>query len=179
MSDLFMAHIDRRKISVCFYTIVARNQAIAEKYPGGMPVFVSKHRVICNRDIAVCCFMAIDELDATYRDMEDNGLTRPADFAFFDAARVTLGMEEDQRIPSQVPWMRCAYQGRRITVWYEDGPKRDDQVIQERLLGVGIDPEAMDPERYRALQGRLMAMAGEIGLEAALERIGQELPAAE
>lgn len=174
MSQLFMAHIDRHKISVAFYTVVARNQAIAEKYPGGMPIFVSKHRVICNRDIAVCCCMALDELDATYRDMEDNGLTRPADFAFFDAARVTMGMEENQRIPSQVPWMRCAYQGRRITVWYHDGTMPVDQVIQEHLLEVGIDPADMDPEVYGRLVGTLKSLAGEVGMEAALEMLAAQ-----
>ena len=175
MAHLYIAHRAKRKIAVAFYTIVVRNQAIDAKYPGGMAAFVEKQGPFCNRDIAVCCSMC-EEIDEVYQDLVENGLNRREDFAYFDAARETMFMKEDQIIESHVPWMRCAYRGGRTFVWYHDGSKRDDQAIQERLEEIGIDPAAMDPEEYRALQRRLMALAGEIGLEAALATMGKGLP---
>lgn len=178
MSQPYLAHIDRRKFGIAFYTIVVRNQAVVEKYPGGLPAFVSKHRATCNNDITVCCFMG-DDVDELYHDLVDNGFKRREDFAFFDISREIMWLEGDQRIVSHVPWMRCEYKGGRAFVWYHDGTMTVEEAIQEKLLEFGIDPANIDPESYRVLQGRWIDKAGEVGLEAALEMLGQELLAAD
>ena len=175
MNHLYLAHNrSKKKIPIAFNTIVVRNQAIQDKYPGGMTAFFARHMPVCNDDITVCCSMC-EEIEEVYDDLVDNGFRRREDFAYFDISREIIFLEENDTVESHVPWMRCALEHRQPYVWYYDGTKNEDQIIQERLEEAGIDPSAMDPEEYWRMHNKVKAMTDEIGLESAIDVIMKEL----
>jgi len=77
------------EISCVFYTLVIRNEAINQKYEGGLKAFVAEHRTQYNNDITVMCFMSSDNLYDASEMLQNKGLKWEEDFTYFDATAMS------------------------------------------------------------------------------------------
>ena len=125
MQNLYVVFEEDREIACVFHTIVIRNTALAEKYPGGLKAFTEKHLAKCNRDLTVFCDMGSDIGDV-WRELVDHGLVPEEDFIAFDATSHTMSVgrpgneNAEEVIEFTVPWLegRCTNEG--SFVWLSD-----------------------------------------------------------
>ena len=122
--NLYIAHNSNEKLSCSFYTVVVRNAALAEVYPGGLRGFVSRYRAQSNIHITIFCAMG-GEFEDTAKDLIANGLKIDEDFALFDAGRLALSASIDmgpikrpQMIDIGISWLRVQYTPGGMFVWY-------------------------------------------------------------
>ena len=122
--NLYVAHSSNEKLSCSFYTVVVRNAALAEVYPGGLRGFVSRYRAQSNNHITVFCAMG-SEFDEPVKDLIANGLKMDDDFALFDAGRLALSASIDmgrikrpQMIDIGISWLRVQYTPVGMFVWF-------------------------------------------------------------
>ncbi len=126
MRDLYVVFEEDRAIKCVFHTIVVRNGALAEKYPGGLRAFTEKNLSRSNRDLTVYCDMGSDIGDV-WCDLVNHGLTPDEDFIGFDATSHTMVMgmggkdNAEEVIEFTVPWLegRCTEEG--AFVWLSEG----------------------------------------------------------
>ena len=77
-------------IGCVFLSLVVKIDSLNEKYPGGIKAFDQKHNVTCNRDLAVICAMALDDLAEAVSDLDTHGFVNGDDVVLFDAASDVL-----------------------------------------------------------------------------------------
>ena len=122
---LYVAHSSIEKIQVCFYTVVVRNESLAQLFGGGLKAFVDRYRAQCNNHISVFCDMGGNELDEVIQDLIASGLKRDDDFALFDAADLALSTSMDmgpnkraKMIDIGLSWLKVQYTPGGMFVWY-------------------------------------------------------------
>ena len=94
------------EISCVFYTLVIRNEAINQKYEGGLKAFVAEHRAQYNNDITVTCFMSSDNLYEASEMLQNKGLKWEEDFTYFDATAMSRKKPKVETIPFKVKWLK-------------------------------------------------------------------------
>jgi len=122
--NLYVAHSSEEKLRCSFYTVVVRNAALAEVYPGGLRCLVSRYRAQSNNDITIFCAMG-SEWDDLAKDLIANGLQMDEDFAIFDAGRLALSASIDmgrikrsKMIDIGLSWLKVQYTPGGTFVWY-------------------------------------------------------------
>lgn len=122
---LYVAHSSIEKIQVCFYTVVVRNESLAQLFRGGLKAFVARYRAECNNQISVFCDMGSSEFDDVIQDLIANGLKRDDDFALFDAADLALSesismgrFKRPKMINLGLSWLKVQYTPGGMFVWY-------------------------------------------------------------
>ena len=159
MGNLYVVFEEGKEIACVFHTIVVRNQALAEKYPGGLKAFTEKNLAKCNRDLAVFCDMGSDIGDV-WRELVDHGLAPEEDFIAFDATSHTMGLgipgkeNTEKAIEFDVPWLegRCAKEG--AYVWFSENRTSPTAVDSgPNDTPSNVPGNALDIELYRHEHG--------------------------
>ena len=88
-------YTSNREIRCAFFTLVIRNEALEEKYKGGLEAFVNKYLCEYNDDITKRIAMAADYLGPALDEIEESGLLSETDYLLFDASGHILCPEED------------------------------------------------------------------------------------
>jgi hypothetical protein len=123
MHNLYMVYEDSRSIKCIFYTVVIRNEALSEKYPGGIKAFVERYAPRSNNEITVTVHMGGD-FEEVVEDLLNQGLEYDSDFTCFDAARYLIGadiIEGYQDIGFNSPWLQGTYSDKGVFVWHRAG----------------------------------------------------------
>ena len=94
------------EISCVFYTLVIRNEAINQKYEGGLKAFVAGHGVKYNNDITVMLFMGSDNLYDASDMLQNKGLKWEEDFTYFDATAMSRKKPKVETSPFKVKWLK-------------------------------------------------------------------------
>jgi len=122
--NLYVAHTSEEKLSCSFYTVVVRNAALIEAYPGGLKGFVNRYNAQSNNHITVFCDMG-GEFHDTVKDLITNGLKMDEDFTLFDAGRLALSASIDmgrfkrpRMVDIGLDWLRVQYTPSGMFVWY-------------------------------------------------------------
>jgi hypothetical protein len=118
------------EISCVFYTMVIRNEAINQKYEGGLKAFVSEHLVKYNDSIAVMLFMGSDNLYDASEMLQNKGLKWEEDFTYFDATAMSRKKPKVKIIPFEVQWLKgyCSKNHAHVSLVRQ---RSEDQFIQE------------------------------------------------
>jgi hypothetical protein len=148
MQDLYVVYDGKDTIKCAFFTIVIRNEALTEKYPGGIKAFIEKHGAKCNNEIAVTCHMG-DGANDVLNDLIGYGFSKVSDFLSFDAASYILefSMLKSNKghldIGFEAPWLKgqCIEDG--AVVWYNKpngpvalDPKTDTAIASDPVPGL-------------------------------------------
>jgi len=122
---MYVVHRSQKEIKCVFCTVIVRNQALMEKYFGGVRAFTGNHKASCNVDISSTFHMG-DGVNVVCADLEKNQLNHGIDFVVFDSAGFALSLTdlgrkfaEPQSVDMGVPWLRGRYSGGYVYVWYE------------------------------------------------------------
>jgi hypothetical protein len=86
--------------------LVIRNEAINQKYEGGLKAFVAEHEVKYNNDITVMLFMSSDNLYDASDMLQNKGLKWEEDFTYFDATVMSGKKSQVETIPFKVKWLK-------------------------------------------------------------------------
>jgi len=112
-------YTSEREIRCAFFTLVIRNEALKEKYKGGLEAFVSKYLCKYNDDITTLIAMAGLELDEALDDIKGSGLIPHADALLFDASGHMLSRTEDYtEAYLGVDWLKGYYLDSGTMVYY-------------------------------------------------------------
>jgi hypothetical protein len=124
MTAIHVAYTSSPKIRCVFYTIVIRNEALQEKYPGGREAFINRYRAPSNDRITVYCDMGSDIGDV-FRDLEECGLVDFEDFTTLDAGESDMWCccepemgERPFPVDTQVEWLKGEYRDGAVWVWF-------------------------------------------------------------
>ena len=124
--ELYVVHSKEEKFRCAFYTLVIRNEALAEHYKGGMPGFMENYGATCNDHITVWCDMG-SEINDAIKDLITSGLTMEEDFVFLDVASYSMvqGMIHKvgrrNHVNTGVSWLKARYGDGAVYVWYAEG----------------------------------------------------------
>ena len=121
MHDLYLVHEDTKAIKCSFHTLVVRNEALVDRYPGGLSGFVRVHRSRCNRDLSVTCHMG-EDIDDVIKDLVRHDHIPGADFVTFDAASYLIGASMTNEygvIDLGIKWIRCTCTRDGVFVRYQ------------------------------------------------------------
>lgn len=171
-----------KKLRAAFLTIVIRNEALSECYPGGISAFVQAHRPRCNDKITVTVHMSGCDADPVFRDLEAYGFEFGADFIAMDVASEALGIAMSRDTPKQhdietrVPWLRCRYtpfghKGGGIFVWYVDNHSEEDAFLVDALQELDLDPLELGEMSYRIITDHLKEMYENLGHVEAMRKV--------
>ena len=94
------------EISCVFYTLVIRNEAINQKYEGGLKAFIAEHWTKYNNDITVMLFMGSDNLFDASDMLQNRGFKWEEDFTYFDATAMSRKKPKVETIPFKVKWLK-------------------------------------------------------------------------
>jgi hypothetical protein len=94
------------EISCVFYTVVIRNEAINQKYEGGIKAFVAKHGVKYNNDLSLMIFMAPGGVEDTEKMLKQLGFKREEDFTWFEASEMARKKPTVKSIPFKAKWLK-------------------------------------------------------------------------
>ena len=124
MTAMHVAYTSSPQLRCVFYTIVIRNEALQEKYPGGREAFINRYKAPSNDRITVYCDMGSDIGDV-FRDLEDCGLVDFEDFTTFDAGESAMWCccepdmgERPFPVDTQVEWLKGEYRDGIVWVWF-------------------------------------------------------------
>ncbi len=123
--SLYVVHSSQKEIKCIFCTVIVRNEALMEKYSGGIRASTENHKASCNVDISSTFHMG-DGVNVVCADLEINGFDHGIDFVVFDSAGFALSLTdlgrkvaEPQSVDMGVPWLKGRYSGGYVYVWYE------------------------------------------------------------
>jgi len=124
MTAMHVAYTSSPKLRCAFFTVVIRNEALQEKYPGGREAFISRYGAPSNDRITVFCDMGSDIGDV-FRDLEECGMADFEDFTTLDAAESDMWCccKPDLRkhpfpVDTQVGWLKGEYRDGAVWVWF-------------------------------------------------------------
>jgi hypothetical protein len=124
MTAMHVAYTSSPQLRCVFYTIVIRNEALQEKYPGGREAFINRYKAPSNDRITVYCDMGSDIGDV-FRDLEECGMEDFEDFTTLDAGESDLWCcckpEMRKRpfpVDTQVVWLKGEYRDGTVWVWF-------------------------------------------------------------
>ena len=120
MHNLYLVHEDRRFIKCFFNTVVIRNEALAEKYPGGIKAFVELNAPRSNNEITATVHMGGDFAEVV-EDLIAKGLEPLSDFILFDAGSYLIGAgmgKGGQKVQFAVPWLKGTCSDKGLFVRY-------------------------------------------------------------
>jgi len=98
--------ITEPELSCVFYTVVIRNEAINQKYEGGIKAFVAKHGVKYNNDLSVMIVMAPGDLEVIEKMLKKLDFKREEDFTWFKASEIAWRKPTVKSIPFKVKWLK-------------------------------------------------------------------------
>jgi hypothetical protein len=98
--------ISEPELPCVFYTVVIRNEAINQKYEGGIKAFVTKHGVKYNDDLSVMIFMAPSGVEDTEEMLKKLGFKREDDFTWFEASEMARRKPTVKIIPFKAKWLK-------------------------------------------------------------------------
>jgi len=118
VEDERIQYTPEKEIRCVFYTLIVRNQALEEKYRGGLRGFLKKYGGVYNDEILTICYMAW-EFDADIADLEANGLEGRKDFVLLIDDQFGVPWEHDdfEPYPIEIPWLRGYYHKGGVVVF--------------------------------------------------------------
>ena len=120
----YLAHKDKDELKAVFNALAVRNDALRNKYPGGVAAYHHKHRPRANRNICISCFMGGD-IDSSIDDLMLCGLMPPDDFVCFNATLGTICADaeeiEGEARDLGVSWLKGRYHDGYLWVRYDEG----------------------------------------------------------
>ena len=123
--NYYVVHADQAKLRCAFYTVVIKNNSLAQHYRGGLKGFLEKHPAKCNSRITVYCAMS-GEIDDVIDDLCASGLTIKKDFVFIDAGDYALTQSmfyqnrRQNHVDVGVDWLKACYTAAGFYVWHTD-----------------------------------------------------------
>jgi len=111
-------YTSEKEIRCVLYTLVVRNQALVEKYRGGLRRFLKRYGGEYNDEITTLCYMN-PEYGSDVADLEANGLERSKDFVVLidDLYGPPSCHKDFEPYPFDVPWLRGYYHHGNIMVF--------------------------------------------------------------
>ena len=108
----------QKEIRCVFYALIVRNQALEEKYRGGLKGFLKRHGGEYNDDITTLCYMS-PESGADVADLEANGLEEREDFIVLidDLYGPRQSHNDFEPYPFDVPWLGGYYHADGVVVF--------------------------------------------------------------
>jgi hypothetical protein len=107
-----------KEFKCVFFTLVIRNQALENKYPGGHIAYPIKYGGEYNDQITLNSFMA-PEFDEEIEDLEQNGLIANEDYLLFDVGILPHEIEDYTPFKTSVSWFSGYYKKGSIIIKYE------------------------------------------------------------
>ena len=105
---LHLAYDSVQKIKCHFYTLIVRNEALEQKYKGGLIRFLDRHKYTSNESISYGYHMGGD-YDKIIDDLVDNGLKGKDDFWMVEAPVCLFSMAasgQQCEIDVGVDWLK-------------------------------------------------------------------------
>jgi len=108
----------KKELICVFFTLVIRNQALEDKYPGGHKSFLRKYGGEYNDEITLNCFMA-PEFDDEIEDLDKSGLVANEDFVLFDVGIPLYEIEDYRPFKTGVGWLSGYYKQGSVMIKHE------------------------------------------------------------
>lgn len=86
--DIRLVYNSDEEIECVHFSLLVKTEALKEKYKGGLPAYVEKHGAWCNRDLALICWMSLNDLHDAMEDLHNSGLAYEQDWVVFDVLRI-------------------------------------------------------------------------------------------
>ena len=77
-----------KEIRCVHFSLLVKTEALKQKYKGGLPAYLEKHGAWCNRELAIICWMSMNDLNDAMEDLYNSGFVYEEDWVVFDVLRV-------------------------------------------------------------------------------------------
>ncbi len=145
-------------------TVIIRNTALDQKFPGGRKGFTEKHQALFNKDITVT-HRTYDDIEEVWHDLREHKIVQGTEWAQFDVDEV-----DPNNIWLGVPWLIEKLSGGLFYVRYTTDVDRHLQRLPLEIIEAFRDHiPSFGRERFMVIE-ELLWKVDEEGIESILKR---------